>query len=282
MTLTNRAGGIQVGCQGWNYDDWVSPPAGETVFYPHGTRAADMLQSYARVFETVEVDSTFYAVPAAQTVDGWAKRTPHGFSFSLKLPREITHEWALREGSAIVLAEFCDRTRLLDDKLAVILVQLPPHFDASPENMRALAMFLKRLPRDLRFAVEFRSRDWLREDAFDLLAKYNVALALVEGQWLTRDSQLECALQPTADFAYVRWMGERDLTRFGAVQRAQDANLKLWSETLAAMLEHTPDIYAYFSNFYEGHAPESANKLKRLLGQPTVEAAEMDDQPSLF
>src|SRR5918998_2567989 len=96
-----RADRIQVGCQGWNYDDWVTPPAGQSpVFYPRGTRAADMLALYARAFETVEVDSTFYAVPAASTVDAWHKRTPHGFTFSLKLPQAITHEFALRAAAA--------------------------------------------------------------------------------------------------------------------------------------------------------------------------------------
>jgi uncharacterized protein YecE (DUF72 family) len=181
-----------------------------------------------------------------------------------------------------LLAEFCDRVGLLGDKLAVVLVQLPPHFDASPENTRALKEFLALLPRDLRFSIEFRSRDWMTQDVSELLAKHNVALALVEGQWIPRDLMFERALPPTADFAYVRWMGERDLTCFNAVQRPQDANLKLWSELLAEVCAHTSGVYAYFSNFYEGFAPESANKLKRLCGQTITEASDLEDQPSLF
>ena len=81
---------IRVGTQGWNYDAWVGP------FYPEGTRAADFLTVYARAFDTVEVDSTFYAIPAVKTVRGWAQRTPANFMFSLKLPQEITHERRLR------------------------------------------------------------------------------------------------------------------------------------------------------------------------------------------
>lgn len=283
MSLKNLQDCIQVGCQGWNYDGWVTGPAGgDRVFYPHGTRTAAMLEVYARAFQTVEVDSTFYAIPAAQTVDGWARRTPPKFTFSLKLPQEITHERLLREGSREVLEEFCDRVRLLDDKLAVILVQLPPHFDASPENARALAEFLARLPREMRFSIEFRSRDWMTEETLETLAKFNVALALVEGQWIPRDLMFERALPPAADFAYVRWMGERDLTRFDSVQRPQDANLQLWSELLTEVCAQVTSVYAYFSNFYEGHAPASANKLKRLFGQTTTEAADLEDQPSLF
>ena len=274
---------IQIGCQGWNYDDWVTPPAGATpIFYPRGTRAADMLALYARAFETVEVDSTFYAVPAASTVDAWHKRTPPRFTFSLKLPQSITHEFALRAGAADLLAEFCDHARLLQDKLASTLVQLPPHFEADAENTRTLARFLPLLPRDMRFAVEFRHASWLREDVIDLLNGHNVSLCLVEGQWIARRAQWQCVESLTADFAYVRFMGARDLTRFDEVQRPQDANLRLWAEALRRLASRAPNVYAYFSNFYEGHAPSSANALKRHLGQPTVSPAELDNQQSLF
>jgi uncharacterized protein YecE (DUF72 family) len=274
---------IHVGCQGWNYEDWVAGPVGsDAVFYPHGTRATDMLEAYARIFETVEVDSTFYAVPSIKAVDGWNKRTPRRFSFSLKMPQEITHQYALRRGSAETLAEFCDRIRLLDEKLAVILIQMPPQFDATPENERALREFLPQLPRDLRFSIEFRSRDWITRGASELLSNYNVALALVEGPWIPRDEMWQLAEQPTADFAYIRWMGMRDLTRFDIVQRPQEVNLHGWYKLIRALSKRVTDVYAYFSNFYEGHAPASANKLKRMLGQPVSDPADLEDQPSLF
>ena len=283
MSLTKFRGRVHVGCQGWNYDDWVTGPAGsDRVFYPNGTRTPAMREVYASAFQTIEVDSTFYAIPSAQTVDGWNRRTPPKFSFSLKLPQVISHEHLLRSSSAGILAEFCDRIQLFGEKLAVILVQLPPHFDASPENTRALKEFLALLPREMRFSIEFRSRDWMTEGVLELLARHNVGLCLVEGQWIPRDLMFERALPPPANFAYVRWMGERDLTRFDSVQRAQDANLKLWSEIIASVCAHATDVYAYFSNFYEGHAPASANRLKRLFGQTIVEAADLEDQPSLF
>ncbi len=273
----------QIGCQGWNYDDWITKPADAArVFYPQGTRTAAMLELYARVFGSVEIDSTFYAVPSAATVDGWAKRTPQGFTFSLKLPQEITHERSFGSGSVGVLEEFCEHARLLDEKLAVTLIQLPPHFTQAPENMRALERFLPNLPRDMRFSIEFRSPDWMNETAHDLLAKYNVALALVEGQWVARARMWQFVEEPSADFAYVRWMGERDLARFDEVQRAQDENLKVWSEAIELLAERTQNVYAYFSNYYEGHAPASANKLKRLLGQTFVDPSALEDQPSLF
>ncbi len=276
--LTN----VHVGCQGWNYDDRVTPPAGGHVFYPRGTRAADMLALYARAFDTVEVDSTFYAVPPAATVDAWHKRTPARFTFALKLPQEITHELQLRPASAPTLAEFCDHARLLHDKLAATLVQLPPHFEADADSVRTLARFLPLLPRDLRFAFEFRHAGWLREDVIDLLNAHNAALALVEGPWIARREAWLRVEKLRADFAYVRFMGARDLTRFDAVQRAQAHGLKLWADALRRLAERFPAVYVYFSNFYEGHAPASANALKRHLGQAVVPPSALDTQRSLF
>lgn len=281
MTSINDC--ARVGCQGWNYADWVTPPAAaRAVFYPRGTRDAEMLDLYARAFDTVEVDSTFYAVPAAATVAAWHKRTPKRFSFALKLPREITHEMGLRQGADETLAEFCDHARLLQDKLAVVLVQLPPQFDAAPENVRALARFLPRLPMDLRFAVEFRHASWLEEETMRLLNRHGVALALVEGQWLARSVQWRWVEELTAEFAYVRWMGARDLSRFDIVQRPQEKNLALWAEAVRRLCARVAHVYAYFSNFYEGHAPASANALKRLLGQRVTAPDDLESQQSLF
>jgi uncharacterized protein YecE (DUF72 family) len=283
MSVAKLPGRVHVGCQGWNYDDWVTGAAGgRGIFYPQGTRASSMLEVYARAFETVEVDSTFYAIPSVSTVDGWTRRTPQGFTFSLKLPQEITHERSLRDGSAALLEEFCERIRRLGEKLAVVLIQLPPQFEFTQGNVDTLREFLVQLPRDIRFSVEFRSNEWMREGVAEMLARHNVALALVEGQWVERADVWRLAQVPTADFAYIRWMGARNLTRFDKVERPQDENLRAWSELIAGLAERSMEVFAYFSNFYEGHAPASACKLKRLLGQTVVEAADLEDQPSLF
>ncbi|HEV3471401.1 MAG TPA: DUF72 domain-containing protein [Pyrinomonadaceae bacterium] len=277
----------RVGCQGWNYEDWVTPAGGgRAVFYPRGTRADRMLEVYARAFDTVEVDSTFYAAPSEQTLGGWAARTPDDFTFSLKLPQEITHEHSLRgPRAAEALEDFAARARRLGAKLAAVLVQLPPQFEATALNARALAEFVPLLPADIRFAFELRDPFWFEEDLLEPLARRaNVTLALVEGRWVTRERVWRAAARvlERADFAYLRWMGERDLTRFDAVERRMDANLLLWSRAVERLAERGLRVFAYFSNFYEGHAPASANKLKRLLGQTVVEPDELEHQPSLF
>jgi uncharacterized protein YecE (DUF72 family) len=278
---------VQVGCQGWNYEDWVAPPAAaRPIFYPRGTRAEHMLEAYARAFDTVEVDSTFYAAPSDSTYDTWARRTPPGFTFALKLPQKITHEESLRGRTAAdALEEFCRGARRLKEKLAAVLVQLPPQFEATRENLRALSEFLPRLPADIRFAVEFRDPFWFDEELLvPLSLQRNVSLALVEGPWVTRERVWRAAatLLDTSDHVYIRWMGARDLARFDEVVRPRDLNLDKWATAIERLRARLPAVFAYFSNFYEGHAPASANKLKRLLGEPIVTPDDLEDQPSLF
>ena len=270
----------QIGCQGWNYDDWTTKADGETVFYPRGTKSSEMLDNYAKIFETVEVDSTFYAVPAISVVENWYRKTPPNFTFSLKLPQEITHAHFLRAESFAVLDEFCERVSLFKEKLGVVLVQLPPQFEANKSNAQALREFLERLPKEIRFAVEFRNREWLVDWTFEELEKNRVALALVEGSWIPRDWMFQAIEKLNCDFAYVRFMGERDLTSFDKVQRAQDANLAMWHAEIERLT--AKEIFVYFSNFHEGHAPASANKMKKLDGQNIVAASGLEIQKSLF
>jgi len=159
---------IHIGTQGWNYDAWVGP------FYPTGTRPSDFLTVYARAFDSVEVDSTFYASPAATTIRSWVDRTPKGFVFALKMPQEITHEHRLRDETGASEA-FFERARELGDKLGPVLVQMGPDFQ--PGELPALVDFIGRAPRDLRIAIEFRHRGWITDGVLALLGEHNIALA---------------------------------------------------------------------------------------------------------
>ncbi|CAN5690453.1 DUF72 domain-containing protein [soil metagenome] len=270
----------KIGCQGWNYDDWITKADGETVFYPRGTKSHEMLEIYSKMFNTVEVDSTFYAIPASSSVENWYQKTPEDFTFSLKLPQEITHEYGLREPSFPLLDEFCERVLLLKEKLGTVLIQLPPNFEAEQENAQAVREFLAELPKEIRFAIEFRAREWLIDWTFEELEKNQVALCLVEGSWIPRELIFEAIGKPTADFSSIRFMGERDLLKFDKIYRPQDANLQMWKEEIEKI--KAKDVFVYFSNYYEGHAPASVNKLKELFGQKTVEASNLENQDSLF
>lgn len=271
---------FQVACQGWNYDDWITKADGDTVFYPRGTKSNEMLEIYAKVFSTIEVDSTFYAIPASSAVENWYRKTPDDFTFSLKMPQEITHEHHLRSTAFQVLDEFCERILLFKEKLGVILIQLPPQFEANKSNAQALREFLERLPQEIRFAVEFRNREWMIDWTFEELEKNKVALALVEGKWIPRDLMFQAIEKLNNDFAYIRFMGERDLLKFDKICRHQDANLEMWKAEIERI--KAKDVFVYFSNFYEGHAPTSVNKLKELFGQETIAASSLETQKSLF
>ncbi len=278
--IQNPKSKISIGCQGWNYDDWTTRAGGESIFYPRGTKSGEMLAVYAEIFDTIEVDSTFYAIPPASVIENWYKKTPANFTFSPKMPQSITHEHALRASSYEILDEFCERIGELKEKLGVVLIQLAPQFEASKENAQNLRKFLERLPREIRFAVEFRDRQWMIDWTLEELEKNGAALALVEGNWIPRDFTFQAIERLSTDFAYVRFMGERDLTAFDKIYRHQDTNLEIWKEEIEKLKAR--EIFVYFSNFYEGHAPASVNKLKKLLGQRITEASELENQASLF
>jgi len=254
------------GAQGWLYKDWVG------VFYPPGTTGVEMLAEYARVFTTVEVDSSYYATPPARTVTGWRNRTPEGFRFSLKTPSEITHVRRLRDADE-PFAEFVDRVRLLGPKLAVVLVQCPPDFDPDDENRAALFRFMStQLPRDVSIALEMRDSRWYDEALFALARRHGFALAVTEG--LHSNLGLAGAIvdelirEPPAPFAYVRWLGDRQLTRFDRVVLDASRSLDVWERFVRALKGGVRDIYGYANNHYQGHSPSTVRTMLARLGEP--------------
>lgn len=272
---------IHIGTQGWNYADWVGP------FYPRGTRSSDYPGLYVRAFDTVEIDSTFYAIPSEAAISSWRARAPEGFTYSLKLTQEITHQNRLLD-SADILARFCDRVRGLADKLALILIQTPPDF--SPRSLTALEKFLPLLPADLRFAIEFRDRTWLNrqngERVLLTLREQGVALALVDSKWIPRELTFRLIERmekwAITEFAYVRWLGPRELTDYSRIQINREQEQKAWAAACARLRQSVGQIYGYYNNHYAGHSPASANELKKLLGLPVVEPAALITQPGLF
>jgi uncharacterized protein YecE (DUF72 family) len=266
---------IRLGTQGWNYPAWSGP------LYPAGTRPSEFLSIYARAFNTVEVDSTFYAIPPARTVRDWAARTPAGFKFALKMPQEITHENGLRDSEGVTRL-FFERALELGDKLGSVLIQLGPAF--GPRNLPALAAFLPSLPtREVNVAVEFRQRAWIHEGILALLAEHNVAVALVDGRWIARKTMLELAERPTADFAYLRWMGpDRNIVDYSRIQFDRTRELESWVTIIAALAKKVKTVYGYVNNHFAGHSPASVRQLQQLMGMQVVHPSELGDQLTLF
>jgi uncharacterized protein YecE (DUF72 family) len=265
---------VHIGTQGWNYDAWLGP------FFPSNTRTADFLSVYSRAFTTVEVDSTFYGVPAPATFQGWYERTPDNFIFALKLPQEITHEQRLRDSLGIG-EQFYERARELKQKLGPILVQLSPEFD--PSELPALVDFVGKLPSDIRFSIEFRHRGWLTEGVVALLRDRNVGLTLVDGRWLPRKTMLALARRPTSDFVYIRWMGpNRNLVDFSRVQVDRSREIDEWLKAVSSMPSSVTDVYGYVANHFSGHSPATARELQYGLGQRPVDPATLGEQLSFF
>jgi uncharacterized protein YecE (DUF72 family) len=254
---SNTPARLWFGAQGWLYKDWVG------TFYPPGTDGLAMLAEYGRVFNSVEVDSSYYATPDARTVEGWRRRSLEGFRFSLKVPSEVTHVRRFRD-AAPQFAEFVDRVRLLGPKLGAILVQCPPDFDPSDDNRDALF--------DVRVALELRDERWYGDALFALARESAFALALTEGMYSSMELAARIVEQtvahPPADFAYIRWLGDRSLTKYDRVQLERTSSLDGWERLIRALRHGVRDIYGYANNHYQGHSPATIRAVLARLGEP--------------
>ena len=199
--------GLLLGTSAFTANGWPG------AFYPPGMKPRDFLSYYARQFQTVEIDSTYYATPSASTVTNWYERTPPDFIFAAKVPQVVTHEKVLVDCEA-EFDEFVDRMDILDEKLGPLLLQFPwfnKYEMQADEFFRRLRFFLQRV-KDLpavRFAVEIRNRAWLDKRLTDLLREYNVALALTDISRMPRPWEKKQFDWVTTDFVYVRWLGDR-------------------------------------------------------------------------
>jgi uncharacterized protein YecE (DUF72 family) len=167
------------------------------------------------------------------------------------------------------------------DELGAVLVQLGPDF--LPSELPALARFLPELPSDVSIAIEFRHRGWISDGIVALLAEHGVALALTDARWIPRKQMLGLAARPTADFAYIRWMGpNRDIVDYSRIQVDRARELEAWAQALRTLAPHVRRAYGYVNNHWAGHSPQSGRELQRLLGQSPVTPDQLGEQFSLF
>ena len=261
---------VRLGTQGWSYDDWRG------VFYPPGAKQEDRLPFYAEVFDTVELDTTFYQPPRPTIARSWDRHTPAHFRFAAKVPRAITHEGALR-GVGEAMEQFVRAMAPLGEKLGPLLVQLPAEFVAGPETRRDLAAFLAAAPREVRLAVEFRHASWHEPATYETLRRAGAALAWTEWRELPRLTEV------TADFLYLRWLGDRrEIAVYDRVQVDREDSFRAWEADLLRVFGEVREVYGYFNNHWAGHSPASANEMKRRLGLPCVEPRDRWSQRELF
>lgn len=261
---------LRFGTQGWSYVDWNG------VFYPPGSKQEDRLPFYAQVFDTVELDTTFYGAPKGTIARSWARHTPEGFTFSAKVPRAITHEAGLHD-CAEALADFTRALDPLGEKRGPLLAQLPAEFVRDDSTQRALASFVAAKPADVKLVVEFRHASWHAPEVTGLLRAHGVSLAWTEWRELPRAEDV------TADFLYLRWLGDRrEIEKYDRVQIDRGESFQSWEGAILSRLGDVKEVFGYFNNHWAGHSPSSANEMKRRLGLAVVEPRDEWPQGELF
>jgi uncharacterized protein YecE (DUF72 family) len=237
-------GDIRIGCSGWSYPHW------RKRFYPEKLPAREHFAFYARHFDTVELNNSFYRQPTRERFVSWGEQAPPGFRFAVKGSRYVTHikRLAVEPKSIELVAE---SALGLGDKLGPILFQLQANFHLDLER---LVRFVAMLPAKLRFTIEFRHDSWLVPAVFDVLRAHQIALCIPDHPKMPK------ALEITSDFTYIRMhLPARGL---GYGERA----LQPWTQRLREWSGQHLDVFVYFNNDMEGHAVGDAQALIALVG----------------
>ncbi len=237
---------VRIGTSGWTYKHWRG------VFYPEGLPQARWLEHYARYFDTVEINFSFYRLPTFQAFQRWYQRTPPRFCFAVKASRYITHVKRLKDPQES-MDRFFERVRGLGHKAGPILWQLPPGLHRDDERLEAFAMAL---PRAYRHAFEFRHSSWFHESVYRIMEQYGLALVIADHV----ASPLPRLRRLTANWTYLRFhWGEES----GSYSEAQ---LQSWAGEIRRFREQGADVFAYFNNDPYGYAVRNALRLKEILG----------------
>jgi uncharacterized protein YecE (DUF72 family) len=238
---------FRAGTSGWTYGGWRGR------FYPEALKPSDYLAWYARRFDTVEVNSSFYHLPQPKRFEKWAAGTPERFVFAVKVSKIVTHTRRLEDVEE-PWRKFLDHAAHLGGKLGPLLLQFPPSFRADRER---LERFLERSAAlgASRLALEFRHASWFTREVDELAAKHGAALVI------GHSSRYPCApLETAAPFLYLRFHGPRELF----ASRYSEQELTAWAARIRSWLTQGRPVYAYFNNDACGYAIENAEMLIRL------------------
>ena len=240
---------IHIGTSGWHYKHWL-----DDVFYPAGTRPAQMFDFYAQHFDTVEINNSFYHLPSAKTFDNWRDSSPPKFLFAVKGSRFITHMKKLKDPRPSSEKFFLAADRL-GRKLGPILFQLPPRWKV---NLERLAEFLESLPKRHKYVIEIRDESWLVPEVYALLRRHKTAFCIHDF------ADMKIPNEITANFTYIRFHGPTSAKYFGSYSSEQ---LNEWAKRIEEWSRRLSAIYVYFNNDPRGDAVRNALELKRLVSR---------------
>ncbi|MFL5913523.1 MAG: DUF72 domain-containing protein [Gaiellaceae bacterium] len=238
---------VRIGCSGWNYQDWR-----ERV-YPKGCPPSRWLKYYATLFDTVEVNATFYRLASPKAVANWVEQTPPDFLLTLKASRYLTHIKRLSDlGQGIRRYYESVEPLVGSPKLGPVLWQLPENFHRDDER---LANALGALPEG-RHCFEFRHRSWFVDPVYELLHEHDAALVI--GDHPERPFQ---TYEMTTDWTFIRFhYGKR-----GRRGNYSETELETWAERIASWREKV-EVLAYFNNDWEGFAVKNGLWMRKALG----------------
>jgi uncharacterized protein YecE (DUF72 family) len=234
-----------IGTSGWHYKHWRG------VFYPAELRIQDWLEYYARHFDCVEVNSSFYGLPTTDTIATWCDRVPSQFVFSVKAPRRITHFKKLKNCEA-ELDELFRRLRAFGDRLGPVLFQLPPRWRC---NLHRLERFLTGLPSDQRLVFEFRDPSWHNDEVYELLARRPAAFCIFDSGDFT------APLVDSGDLVYVRLHGPS--AAYAGSYRAP--RLRTWVDRAQGWNRRKKEVFLFFDNDERGYAVKNGTRTIGLL-----------------
>jgi uncharacterized protein YecE (DUF72 family) len=230
---------LYAGTSGYSYKEWKG------AFYPEDLPAKQMLRFYGERFRTVEINNTFYGMPRASVLQGWAGEVPADFRFVLKAPQRITHRQRLREAGESV-SQLLEVAEALKRRLGPLLFQLPPNLKKDVPRLRG---FLALLPGRRRAAFEFRHPSWFDEEVLGLLRRHRAALCVADAE-----DGLKVPFVATADWGYLR-LRRPD---YG------DAELKTWVKRVRG--QDWRDAFVFFKHEDAGKGPRMAKRLLELGG----------------
>lgn len=237
---------VHIGTSGWHYKHWIGP------FYPSDMRPPKMLRWYAERFDTVEINNSFYRLPASTAFETWCRETTPDFCFAVKASRYITHNKKLTD-PASANEKFISLVEKLGTRLGPILFQLPPSWKV---NAQRLEDFVSRLPRRHRYVFEFRNPTWNVEPVYEVLRRHSAAFCIYELAGFLSPIEI------TADFTYIRLHGPGNKYQ-GDYSRD---TLQRWAERIDSWRKKLKHVFVYFDNDQAGFAPKNAIELKRMLG----------------
>ena len=239
----------RVGTSGWSYDHW------DGVLYRPGLPARDRLGRYVEVFDTVELNASFYRWPPPASFASWRRRLPDGFELTVKAPRGLTHARRLY-GPEQWIERMTAGLHELAGRRGPLLVQLPPGMQRDDER---LDYFLGRVPAWMRPVLEFRHPSWSDDSVFALLERHGAAYCVMSG------AALPCILRATSDVVYIRLHGPDPGSLYAGSYSSED--LGWWAERIREWEQAGHQVYAYFNNDGGGNAVRDAVALRAALSQ---------------